>query len=193
VMQLFVFFIFLSWRAGGMMLIGMGLFKLGVFSARRSAGFYAALMVGGFLVGIPTILWGVQRNIAAEWDVRYSFFLGSQFNYWGSVLVALGWVGLVMLICRRAGSGGWTRRVAAMGRTALSNYLLQTILCTTLFYGHGFGLFGSVQRTTQIGIVVAIWIVQLVISPIWLRHFRFGPAEWLWRTLTYRKLQPMRR
>ena len=176
-----------------MMMIGMGLHKLGVFSARRSAGFYGALVAAGVLVGIPVVLWGAYRNVAAGWDVTYSFFLGIQFNYWGSVLVALGWVGVVMLICRRPGSSGWTRPLAAMGRTALSNYLLQTILCTTLFYGHGFGLFGSVERTTQIGIVVAIWIVQLVISPIWLRHFRFGPAEWLWRTLTYRKLQPMRR
>ena len=147
----------------------------------------------GSWIGLPTILWGVRRNIAAEWDVTYSFFLGSQFNYWGSVLVALGWVGLLGLICRSPQSAGWTRPLAAMGQTALSNYLLQTVLCTTLFYGHGFGLFGRVERTTQIGIVVAIWILQLAISPIWLRRFRFGPAEWVWRTLTYVKLQPMRR
>jgi uncharacterized protein len=76
---------------------------------------------------------------------------------------------------------------------ALTNYLVQSILCTTIFYGHGLGLYGRVERVGQVGIVVAIWVLQLVISPIWLRHFRFGPFEWLWRTLTYFRLQPMRR
>jgi uncharacterized protein len=74
---------------------------------------------------------------------------------------------------------------------ALSNYLLHTLIATTIFYGHGFGLFGSVDRTGQVIIVFAIWAFQLVWSPIWLRYFRFGPAEWLWRSLTYWRVQPM--
>jgi uncharacterized protein len=76
---------------------------------------------------------------------------------------------------------------------AFTNYMLQTIICTTIFYGHGFGLFGHVERVGQIGIVFAVWALQLAISPIWLRHFRFGPLEWLWRSLTYLTFQPMRR
>jgi uncharacterized protein len=73
----------------------------------------------------------------------------------------------------------------------LSNYLLHTLIATTIFYGHGFGLFGSIERTGQVIIVLAIWACQLVWSPIWLHYFRFGPAEWLWRSLTYWRLQPM--
>jgi uncharacterized protein len=76
---------------------------------------------------------------------------------------------------------------------AFTNYLVQTVICTTIFYGHGFGLFGSVERTGQILIVLAVWALQLWYSPLWLRHFRFGPAEWLWRSLTYGRPQPMRR
>lgn len=76
---------------------------------------------------------------------------------------------------------------------ALTNYLLQTVICTTLFYGHGFGLYGSVERTGQILIVFAICAAQLAWSPLWLTRFRFGPFEWLWRTLTYMRPQPMRR
>jgi uncharacterized protein len=76
---------------------------------------------------------------------------------------------------------------------AFTNYLMQTVICTTIFYGHGFGLYGSVERKYQILIVFAVWAFQLIVSPFWLRYFRFGPMEWLWRSLTYMKAQPMRR
>jgi uncharacterized protein len=80
-----------------------------------------------------------------------------------------------------------------VGRTALSNYLLQTVICTTIFYGQGFALFGQVSRVQQAMFVVGIWIVQIVVSSLWMKWFRFGPAEWLWRSLSYRRLQPMLR
>ena len=116
-----------------------------------------------------------------------------QFNYWGSLFVALGWVGLVMLVCKSGVAPRLTGVLAATGRMAFTNYLLQTVICTTIFYGHGFGLFGKVERLEQILIVLAVWVVLLVLSPVWLRYFRFGPAEWLWRCLTYMQAQPMRR
>jgi len=106
--------------------------------------------------------------------------------------VSLAYISLVMLIFRTRISGMLARSLAAVGRMALSNYLCQTLIGTTLFYGHGFGLFGEVDRFGQILIVIAIWIVQMIVSPIWLNHFRFGPFEWLWRSLTYKKAQPMR-
>jgi uncharacterized protein len=188
-----VFLIWGSWRAGGLMLIGIGLYKLGVFSAARSTRTYVGLLAFGIFIGIPTVLIGVYRNFEAGWDVTYSFFLGWQYNYWGSVAVSLGWVGLVMILLKRSGGGWLTRSLAAVGRMALTNYFLHTLICTTLFYGHGFGLFGRVDRLGQIVIVVAIWVLQLVISPLWLDRFRFGPVEWLWRTLTYLQVQPFRR
>ncbi len=74
-----------------------------------------------------------------------------------------------------------------------TNYLMQTIICTTLFYGHGLGLYGYVERTGQLYITLAIWTLQLLWSPLWLRYFRFGPFEWLWRSATYFRLQPLLR
>ncbi len=74
---------------------------------------------------------------------------------------------------------------------ALSNYLFDSIVCTTLFYGYGFGLFGHINRTGLAAIVLTFWIIQLLVSPIWLEYFRYGPAEWLWRSLTYWRIQPM--
>ena len=138
--------------------------------------------------------YGLTQNLAQGWTLIYSKFgAGSLFNYWGSLLVSSGYIGVMMLISQRGIFAKAQDALAAVGRMALSNYLLHTLICTTLFFGHGFGLYGSVERTTQLLIVVAIWIVQLIVSPLWLRHFRFGPFEWLWRSLTYWQIQPMRR
>ncbi len=191
--ETFIFLIGIAWRVGGTMLIGMALGKLGVFSAARSRRFYWGLVAIAALVGIPAVMYGVHRNVEAGWSLKYSFFFGPQFNYWGSILVALGWVGLVMLVCKSDSLRPFTRPFAAVGRMALSNYLMQTVLCTFIFYGHGLGQFGMFERWQQLLVVIMIWILQLVVSPIWLRHFWFGPAEWLWRSLTYMELQPMRR
>lgn len=188
-----VFFVFLAWRAGGLMLIGMALFKWGVLTAQRTKRFYSALMTIGFGLGFPVVIYGILRNYQANWSFGYSMFVGVQFNYWGSILVALGYISLVMLICKSRLLEKVVRRFAAVGRMALTNYLLQTVICTTVFYGHGLGLFGQVERGGQILIVFAVWMILLFISPLWLRRFQFGPAEWLWRTLTYLKVQPMRR
>lgn len=181
------------WRAGGLMLIGMALFRERVFSAERSRSFYLSLIGAGLAAGLPLVLIGVVLNQRAGWVATYSLFFGSQFNYWGSVPVSLGYVGATMLVCQTGLVPRLSAALAAVGRTALSNYLLQTVICTTLFYGHGFGLFGSVERGGQILIVVAVWIVQLALAPLWLAHFRFGPAEWFWRALTYVTIPPLRR
>jgi len=90
----------------------------------------------------------------------------------------------VMLLCQR----GWPLRpVAAVGRMALSNYLLQSVICTTIFYGHGLGLFGRVDRAGQLAIVVGVWAFQLLASSAWLRYFAVGPVEWVTRWLVYRR------
>jgi uncharacterized protein len=181
-----------GWRIGGMMLIGMAFFKWGIVTGRRSAKFYTWMTVMGFGIGLPIVIFGMYRNFAAGWAMEYSFFLGSQFNYWAAFFVSCGYIGVIMLICRSGAMKGVTSRLAAVGRMALTNYLSQTLICTTIFYGHGFGLYGSVERKYQILIVFAVWTLQLIVSPVWLKYFRFGPAEWVWRSLTYGKLQAMR-
>src|SRR5207248_1718668 len=95
--QLTVFPFLILGRAGGLMLVGMALFKLGFFSAVRSPVTYFGLVAAALLLGIPAILYGVQRNFAEGWSVIYSLICGGHFNYWGSIVVSLGWVGLVML------------------------------------------------------------------------------------------------
>jgi uncharacterized protein len=178
--------------AGARMLLGMGLMKLGVFSAERSRSFYIGMVVLGYGIGLPLMVFDAVQLINHEFRSEYFMRGGVFYNAFGSLVVALGHVGLIMLIVQSGALAWLTRRLAAVGRMALSNYLTHSIVCTTLFYGYGFGLFGQINRTGLAAIVLLIWIVQLWISPIWLKHFRFGPAEWLWRSLTYWKLQPMR-
>jgi uncharacterized protein len=181
------------WRAAGLMLIGMALFKLEILSARRQVRVYWGMIAAALFIGIPMTLYGTHRDFAAGWDFCYSFFFGAQFNYWASLLVSLGWVRAMMLLSKATLMLPLTRRLAAVGRMAFTNYIMQSVLCTIIFYGEGFGLFGKVERVGQFAIVLVIWTVQLVVSPIWLRYFLFGPLEWLWRSLTYLRWEPFRR
>jgi uncharacterized protein len=173
----------------GMMLIGMGLMKLGVFSAIRSYKFYALLMLCGYAYGIPAGTWVVY-----DW-VRHGFEPGTRLAvlYDSTRLsVALGHIGLLMIVCKADMLGWLTRRLAAVGQMALTNYVMHTVVCITLFFGFGFGLFGQLRRHQLYYVVAAIWIFQIAASPIWLRHFQFGPLEWVWRSLTYNRRQPMK-
>ena len=180
-------------RLFGLMLTGMALLKLGFFSGRLSPNLYLALIGMALFVGIPITVYGVRLDFAHDWDAAFSVFYGRLYNYGASLLISFGWIGLMMLASRAAALNSVTQRLAAVGRMAFTNYIMQSVICTTIFYGHGFGLFGKVPRTGQFGIVVAIWIFQLMISPVWLGYFQFGPLEWLWRCLTYWQVEPIRR
>lgn len=192
-MQTFFFFIFSFWRVMSMMLLGMALYKWGVLSAERSKAFYLRLMMTGLLAGYATVALGIWKNFGAEWKMEYSMFTGSQFNYIGSVLVSLGYIGFIMLICKTDMLNGPKRVLGSVGRMAFTNYILMSIMATFIFYGHGLGLYGQVERGVQILIVFGIWAVLLIISPLWLKYFYYGPLEWLWRTLTYWRRQRFRR
>lgn len=191
VIETLFFAFFLFWRATGVMLLGMGLFKLGVFSGLFSRRSYGLLFVSGMALGVPVVAVGWHEVMAQGWDPPYTLHLGSLFNYWGSLPIALGWVGLIVALCKTPAFAPLTRRLAAAGQMAFTNYLLHSVICTTIFYGHGLGLFGKVERIGQLSLAIAIWLLQLLLSPVWLNYFRFGPAEWLWRTLTYWQWQPL--
>jgi len=181
------------WRAAGLMLVGMALYKWGVLTASRSSRFYRGWVLAGLLIGVPVILYGARRDIQGSWSFRYSFFFGAQFNYWASPLVSMAWISLVMLACRAPAWLSRMRRLAAVGRMAFSNYILETVICTAIFYGHGLGLFARLDRVESGAIVVAVWVAVFLFSQAWMRSFYFGPLEWLWRSLTYLKREPLRR
>ena len=192
-METLVFLVNFCWQISGMMLLGILLYRSGALLASKSAAFYRRMFTLGMAIGLPLTLFGIYENSAAGYAMEYSFFLGSQWNYCSSIALALAYVALVMLLVQSGAIRSFQQRLAALGQMAFTNYLMQTVLCTLLFYGHGLGYYGSFERWQQALVVIAVWILQLWYSPLWLARFRFGPMEWLWRSLTYWQRQPMRR
>lgn len=175
----------------GMMLVGMALMQMGVLTAQRSARSYALLALIGYGVGAPLNAYVGYWMLASRFDPVVLTYTLVPYDL-GRLLVALGHIGLLMLIAR-AGWWRWlTTRLAAVGQMALTNYLTHSIVCSLLFNGYGFGLFARLQRYQLLYVVLGLWAFQLLASPLWLRHFRFGPMEWVWRSLTYWQRQPMR-
>ncbi|MCA0132739.1 DUF418 domain-containing protein [Winogradskyella alexanderae] len=191
-LETFVFLTTFLWRAGGLMLVGMAFYKWGIISASKSKAFYVRGWLISWLIGLPIIIYGLIQLFANNWSMEYGMFLGSQYNYWGSLFVSFGYICIIMLFVKSEKFKRLKSRLAAVGRMALTNYLMQSILCIFIFYGIGFALFGEIDRTVQIVIVIAIWLLQLWWSKPWLKKYLFGPFEWLWRSLSYRKRQPFK-
>ena len=154
--------------------------------------FYVKMVLIGLVAGYAISATGVYQNFLHNWIMDYSMFIGSQFNYIGSVLVALGYIGVIMLICKSAQFIRFKNLFASVGKMAFTNYILMSLIAMFIFYGNGLGLYGQVEHQFQILIVIAIWIIILILSPLWLNKFRYGPLEWLWRVLSYWQKQPMK-
>lgn len=184
-MQTWLFLMETFWRVMSMILLGMALFKWDVISAQRSIRFYIRLTFWGLVPGLALSALGVWLNFDQGWAMDTGMFLNRQLNYVGSVGVALGYIGIVMLISKSHAWQRFKQWFRAVGRMAFSNYILQSIICTLIFYGHGLGLYGEMERKFQILTVFGVWIIVIVFSVIWLRNYRFGPLERLWRSLTY--------
>lgn len=174
----------------GMMLIGMALFRMGVLTLERRASLYAAMMLGGYAVGLVTNAIET-RHIMDNGFSAIAFAEVSTTYDLGRLGMTIGHLGLLLLFVR-SGILGWVRRAfAAVGRMAITNYLMHSAICLVLFIL--MGKYGQLERHQLYYVVFSIWAFQLVFSSLWLRYFKFGPVEWLWRSLTYLKAQPMRR
>lgn len=179
------------WDMIAMMLIGMAFLKLGVLSASRSYAFYGKLLAAGYGLGLPLNLWFAWEMMRHNWEPLSSFLYYAAYQP-GRLLVALGHMSLLAIVCKAGAVPFLTRRLAAVGQMAFSNYITHSVVCGFLFYGYGFRLMGQLERWQLYIVVLAVWTFQLIVSPIWLRHFYFGPLEWCWRSLTYWQRQPMR-
>jgi uncharacterized protein len=174
----------------GMMLLGMALLKYGVLSGAASRRVYASMLLVGYAIGLAVNLFETSNLVRAQFAVES--LIASYLTYdLGRVPMTLGHIGLIGLLYQAASQSAAMRNLSAVGQLALTNYLSQSVICMFLFTGAGLALFGRLDRHELYYVVAAIWIVQLIWSPLWLRRFRFGPAEWLWRSLTYWRRQPM--
>lgn len=192
-METTVFAILMFWRAGGLMLVGMAFYKWGILTAERSPSFYKKGILLGFLLGLPLSIWGVIKNFDAGWSLEYSMFIGSQFNYFGSLGISFAYICAIMLFSKSDRFKIIKSRFAAIGQMALTNYIAQSIIGVFIFYGIGFGLFTQFERIEQVALIIGIWLIQLGWSKSWLDKYKFGPLEWIWRSLTYVELQPMKK
>ncbi len=181
------------WHATGLMLLGMALYRLGMMTADWSRRAYLLTLLLGLGLGLALALWGLLQIEAQNWRFPWTKFVGRQYNNTGAPLVALAYLSMIMLLYQTGRARLVQKGLQAVGQTALSNYLLQSLVCTLIFYGHGLGLFGEVSRGWQAAIVPCIWFAQIGLSLWWLRHFRQGPVEWLGRCFSRLEAPAFRR
>ena len=180
------------WDILSMMLLGIAFFKLKILSAEKSYRFYGIMMGVGYGIGLSVNYYEVQMII----DNNFSLLSFSKSNITyelGRISVAMGHIGAIMLFCKLPILSLLKKALGAVGKMALTNYVMHSVFAMFLFTGAGFGLFGEFQRHELLYIVFSIWIFQLIASPLWLRYHYFGPLEWLWRNLSYNKRHALKK
>jgi uncharacterized protein len=190
-MQTYIFLSIFIWRITGTMLLGMAIYKSSFFHMGWKSKSYLKLLSFLLPMGLGVTVLGVYLYFYNDFSLKYGMFIGNQFTFWGSIPLAISYAIAIVFMIKSKKLILLSTHLTAIGKMAFSNYFLQTLICTTLFYGHGFSLFGKLERWHQAALTILIWIFQLWLSPIWLRYFRFGPMEWLWRSFTYKKFYPI--
>jgi uncharacterized protein len=175
-----------------LMLIGMALFKLGILQGDRPVGFYVRLAMAGYAIGIAVNSVSTYGMFRSNFDIVATSFWNAPYQI-GRVSVALAHASVLILLVKGARMRWLTDRLAAVGQMAFSNYISHSLIYALVFYAPGLRMMGQLERYQLYYVVAGIWMLNLAWSPIWLRHFRFGPLEWCWRSLTYWQRQPMRR
>ncbi len=177
----------------------LAMFLIGFWAARKGLvkniqdhlGFFQKAFWWGLVLGLPlsvAYFWGYTK---AEGQMPGPIMLlSSTAHIYGGFFLSLAYVSAIVLLVQRGKLKRFSHLLAPVGRMALTNYLMHSIICTTLFLPYGFGLFGQITHWQGIIISIAIFSVQIPLSRWWLNRFRFGPFEWLWRSLTYLKWQP---
>jgi uncharacterized protein len=174
-----------------MMLVGIAFIKSGVLSAERSTRFYWRLLAISSGICLPISVFAVWNSWQRGVESLLTIFAFSTYPLCRAGMT-LAHAAALLLFCKYRVWLSLQTRLAAVGRMALSNYIAHSLVYGFVFYGYGFNLFDKLQRYQLYYLVLGMWIFSLVSSSIWLRHFRFGPLEWGWRSLTYWKRQPMR-
>ena len=174
------------------MMLGMALYKNGFLTGALPTSVYVKTAVIGYLIALPLTTAGVIESWRSGFEiVKTTFWLTAPYDIM-RVSGALANASVILLIVR-AGALKWlTKRIAAVGQMALSNYLLTSITCQFLFVWGPTHWYQYLEYYKLYYVVAGVWALNLIWSPLWLRYFRFGPVEWVWRSLTYWHRQPMR-
>lgn len=182
-----------GWPNLGLMLIGMVIARQGWFSVgiSRPVGNWliGLTLVPGFCLVVVSVLIGWIKDFPAT----YVYMSGAAMHLLGSMLMAIGYAIAGIRYCHAASLSLLRALLIPVGKMAMSFYILQTLVCTFIFYGFGAGLFAQFTLSQLLLFAVIFWLVQILLAQCWLRYFYLGPLEYLWRYLAYRESQPWRR
>jgi uncharacterized protein len=170
----------------------MAFYKNGVLTGKASVSIYAWMAVLGWAIGIPLAYLRVQALIDSNFNFyEYVKHVPLQFYQLDRVARSLGLLGTIMLLYKSGVFNWFFRMLQPVGQMALTNYLSQSLICGLLFSGFALGWYGALERYEVYNVVLIIWVFQIIFCNIWMRYFVYGPVEWLWRSLTYWKRQPL--
>jgi uncharacterized protein len=189
------------WDSLALMLLGLALYRWGFLPGRWANRDYWMVLAIGYGIGLPLVCYSFYEDylnkpnletslsrlkvVPVEWvSLIYPF---------QRILLVMAHASALILLYKAGYARSLFRRLEAVGQMAFSNYIMQSVICTLVFFGYGLNYFAELDFYQIYFIVIAIWVLQLIISPLWLRYFLFGPLEWVWRSLTYWRLQPFLR
>jgi uncharacterized protein len=178
-------------ESGGMVLLGMGLLKVGFLTGELPKKVYVWTAVLGLLVSFPLLglgLWEIIKANLPRELITCWIDLPQEFT---RTAATLAYTALIVLWVQSECLKSAVAAFSTVGRMALTNYLLTSAVCQFVFAWGPWKLFGELEYYQLFWCVLGVWTVNLTLSTLWLRHFAFGPVEWLWRSLTYRKIPPM--
>jgi uncharacterized protein len=190
-----VFYMFYQlWDVLIFMFLGMAFFKMGILTGKASAKVYLWMTIIGLGVGIFLTNLFLRQFVDHNFN-RFEMIKQVKFQSYslGRTFRSIGFLGLIMLMYK-SGVFKWLfALMRPVGQMAFSNYLMQSLICGLIFYSIGFGLYGKLERYQLYLVMLGVWTFQILFSHFWLSQFRFGPFEWLWRSLTYWKKQPLKK
>jgi uncharacterized protein len=195
------FILFEIWDSIALMLLGIALYRRGYLQGNWSNQSYLNMMLFGYGIGLPLVTFSFYQGFLHHPNLEATLARMEQ--------VPVDWVGLIypfqrillvlahssaiILLDKANVAPQLFRGLTAVGRMAFTNYIMQSVICTLFFFGYGLSFFAELDFYQIYFVVLAIWTLQLFLSPLWLTYFQFGPLEWLWRSLTYLNVQPLTR
>lgn len=183
--------IFLGPETLGLFLIGMALFKSGFLTGEWRRERYRKWAITCFAIAIPANLGLLWYQVASGYSTQAVFNATIVLSAPFDILMAIGWAALITMLVMHALETPFSQRLAATGRMAFTNYLMTSVVMTTIFYGYGLGLYGEFGRAALYLFVFGMWALMLLWSKPWLDRFHYGPLEWIWRSLSRFSPQPM--
>lgn len=194
----FKYLIFSIWDMLALMMLGIALYKWGFLTLKWTKAQYQKTVLIGYGLGLPLVIFSFVYNTIHFPNVEAGLkYIEDHPINWVSLIydfqriaIMMAHVAVVMLVYQAGYLTRLMNGLRAVGQMAFTNYIMHTVICTMVFFGYGINQFAEWEYYQLYYLVIGIWIFQLVVSPIWLKYFLFGPLEWLWRCLTYGRIQP---